>query len=311
MRVRDLDDRELHSRLSGDGLALDLALFTARIRSHLPEVHDGIRRMYADFPLDDSGFGDFHVAVEGGAGVRRFWRRQATFAIDGFEPFRPLPRAQAYPMLEWGLNWCISTRAHDFLILHAAVLATPDDRALLLPAPPGSGKSTLTAALMLAGWRLLSDELALIDLGTGDVHGLARPLSLKNASIDVIRGRGGDLAMTPPVADTTKGTVAALRPAPESVRGMERPARPGWLVFPQFQAGAALRVESLGTAQAFMYAADHAFNYGVLGERAFRVLAGLVERSALHAAVYGDLDEVIAWLGDCREEACRARPSAG
>jgi hypothetical protein len=36
-------------------------------------------------------------------------------------------------------------------------------RALLLPAPSGSGKSTLCAGLAFNGWRLLSDELALLD----------------------------------------------------------------------------------------------------------------------------------------------------
>jgi predicted ATPase len=30
---------------------------------------------------------------------------------------------------------------------------------VILPAPPGSGKSTLCAALVTRGWRLLSDEL--------------------------------------------------------------------------------------------------------------------------------------------------------
>lgn len=296
MRVRDLDTREFHTRLSGPGLTVDLGLFTASVRTCLAETQAGIRRMYADFPLDNSGFADFHVSVHAGRGLHRWWRRQAVFAVDGVEPFRPLPRAQAYPMLEWGLNWCISSRAHDYLILHAAVLATPDDRAVLLPAPPGSGKSTLTAALMLAGWRLLSDELALLDPVSGQVYGLARPLSLKNASIEVIRRRADNAVMTPPVTDTVKGTVCALQPAPESVAAVSRSARPSLLVFPRFENGAELEAERLGRAQAFMYAADHAFNYAVLGETAFRVLADLVEGSAPHALVYGELDSALEWL---------------
>jgi len=71
-------------------------------------------------------------------------------------------------------------------MLHAAVLEK-NGRAVVLPGDPGAGKSTLTAALMLSGWRLLSDEITLVDRDDGLLVGLARPVSLKNASIDVIQ----------------------------------------------------------------------------------------------------------------------------
>ena len=65
-------------------------------------------------------------------------------------------------MLEWGLNWCVAGHAHQYLMLHAAALER-NGRAVILPGDPGAGKSTLTAALMLSGWRLLSDEITLVD----------------------------------------------------------------------------------------------------------------------------------------------------
>ena len=109
--------------------------------------------------------------------------------------FNPLPAEQAFPLLEWGLNWCVATQCHQYLILHAAVLER-GGRALIMPAPPGSGKSTLCAALVARGWRLFSDELALIEIGGGQIVPLPRPISLKNESIDrIISGfwpEGGD-----------------------------------------------------------------------------------------------------------------------
>src|SRR3546814_10587342 len=88
-------------------------------------------------------------------------------------------------MLEWGLNWCIGAHGHQFLIIHAAVIAR-NGLAAILPGAPGSGKSTLTACLVHNGWRLLSDEMALVSLQDGGLTALARPISLKNRSIDLI-----------------------------------------------------------------------------------------------------------------------------
>lgn len=114
-------------------------------------------------------------------------------------------------MLEWGLNWCVSMHAHHYLIIHAAVVEK-NGLAAILPAPPGSGKSTLTAGLVLSGWRLLSDELTLIDRRTGLLHALPRPVSLKNQSIDVIRQFNPEAFINRVSHDTSKGSVAHMRP---------------------------------------------------------------------------------------------------
>lgn len=87
----------------------------------------------------------------------------------------------AYAFLEWGMNWCVSVTANEYLKLHAAVVAK-DGIVLLMPGLPGAGKSTLCAALALHGWRVLSDEHALVVPGTANIVPLPRPISLKNAS---------------------------------------------------------------------------------------------------------------------------------
>ena len=71
-------------------------------------------------------------------------------------------------------------------MLHAAVVER-NGSALFLPAMPGSGKSTLCAALTYRGWRLFSDEFGLIEPARGAVLPLPRAIPLKNRSIEVIR----------------------------------------------------------------------------------------------------------------------------
>ncbi|HVF63862.1 MAG TPA: HprK-related kinase A [Casimicrobiaceae bacterium] len=294
MIVDDLSDAELGRRLARAGLRLRTGPVVYVIHTTIPAVVAGIRLHYAWHPIEpDDVFGDFHVEVTRGFGLRRFVRRQAHFWFEGERSFEPLSFAQAFPMLEWGLNWCVTSHCHQYLMVHAAVLAR-EGRAVVLPAPPGSGKSTLCAALMLAGWRLLSDELALIDPVSGTLAPLPRPVSLKNASIDVIRCYSTAAVLGPLVRDTRKGTVAHLKPTAMSVAAADTPAQPAWLVFPRFQQDAPARIGELPRAEAFMRLVDNAFNYDVLGRSAFLAAAELVDACRAYDFSYSSLDDAIS-----------------
>lgn len=266
--------------------------FSVRIESSIASVAESLAQLYADFELAEAAFSDFHVSVKRAGGLRRWLAPQVNFFVDGFRPFKPLPLDQAYPMLEWGLNWCVSSHANHFLIIHAAVVEK-NGFAAILPAPPGSGKSTLCAGLVLSGWRLLSDELTLIDPRTGLIHPLARPISLKNQSIPVIREFSGDAFLNRPSHDTAKGTVSHLRPPEESVHRQQEPAQPGWVIFPKWQADAAARLTPRSQAQTFIYLAQNAFNYSELGEKGFRAGTEMIRQCDCYDFTYHALPDAI------------------
>jgi hypothetical protein len=289
--VADLSRSELEVRLGGLGLRLRTGPIVSCLQSRLPAVAAGIALHYGEYPTEDSdGFADFHVRVARPRSLRRWVRPQAFLFIDGQAPFTPLPLDQAFPMLEWGLNWCLSAHCHQYLVFHAAVVER-SGRALLLPAPPGSGKSTLCAGLVHRGWRLLSDELALIDPATANVVPLARPVSLKNRSIDVMRAFAPNAVFSPPVHDTTKGTVAHMRAPTDSVRRVRETARVRWIAFPRYEAGTAARLTSMSRARGFMEMVRSGVNYGVHGRSGFELLAGVVDASSCFEFAYGDLEE--------------------
>lgn len=294
MKLLQLPQPELYRQLSGPGVWLRTGPFSLKIQSRFAYVAQGLTELYGQFEVRNAheSFADFHVAVNPPATVRRWIRPQAIFSFDGMRPFKPLPGDQAFPMLEWGLNWCVSTQAHHYLIIHAAVVEK-NGRAAILPAPPGSGKSTLTAGLVLSGWRLLSDELSLIERKTGLLYPLPRPISLKNGSIDVIRAFAPDVYINRASHDTAKGTVAHMRPPRESVRRQHEPVRPGWVVFPKWEAGATTRLTPRSQAQTFMYLAQNAFNYSHLGADGFRVGTALIDQSVCYDFRYSKLDEAI------------------
>lgn len=291
--VSALGRGELERRLAGPGVCLETGPFITRLRSPLPQLADTLGLLYADYRLCEcTDYADFNITLRRAGGLRRWIRPQVNFDFDGATPFQPLPLAQAFPMFEWVLNWCISMHAHRYLIIHAAVVEK-DGQAAILAAPPGSGKSTLCAALVAAGWRLLSDELAMVRLDDGMLEPVPRPISLKNGSIDVIRRHQPGAVISNPVADTIKGTVAHLKAPAESVRRAAETARPAWLVFPRYEAGAPTRVTPVGRARAFMRIAENAFNYSVLGEAGFDALAALAGRARAFEFGYSVLDEAI------------------
>lgn len=295
MKLSQLPHAELRRQLAGAGVWLRTGPFSMQIQSRFPFVAQGLTELYGQFEVRSAheAFADFHVSINPPPNLRRWLRPQAAFSFDGMQPFKPLPRDQAFPMLEWGLNWCVSTQAHQYLIIHAAVVEK-NGRAAILPAPPGSGKSTLTAGLVLSGWRLLSDELTLIDRKTGLIHPLPRPISLKNHSIDVIRQFSPEVYINRASRDTIKGTVAHMRPPRDSVRQQHETARPGWVIFPKWEAGATTRLTPRSQAQTFMFLAQNAFNYSHLGEDGFRVGSALIDQSSCHDFRYSKLDEAIA-----------------
>jgi len=291
--VAALSRKELSRRLTGPGLRLRTGPVVTCVQSRQPAVAEALALHYAEHAVEpDDSFADFHVRIASPRGVRRWVRPQVLFQFDGAPPFYPLPADQAFPMLEWGLNWCVSAHCHQYLVLHAAVVER-SGHALVLPAPPGSGKSTLCAGLVNRGWRLLSDELALIDPASGEIVPLPRPVSLKNASISVIRGFAADAAIGPTVHDTLKGSVAHMKPPVESVRRASERARPRWIVVPRYNAGAPLRLEPLARGRAFVHLVDSAFNYHLHGRRGFEVLAELTADSSCYELAYSDLAHAV------------------
>ncbi|MDP2263600.1 MAG: HprK-related kinase A [Hydrogenophaga sp.] len=285
---------ELRRRLGSSGIRLRVAPFVVHIRSPIPVVAEGLHALYADHEwLDDNdGFADFHVAVQP---RRRWFRPLCVFEFDGFQPFTPLALGEAFAFLEWGLNWCVTGHCHTLLTIHSAVLEK-NGRVLVMPAPPGSGKSTLCAALMLHGWRLLSDEMALLDPVSGRVVPAPRPVSLKNQSINVVRRLAPDAVMGPVAHDTMKGTVAHLRVSADSLARAHVSAPPAWVVFPRFEQAAPLSVEPRPKARALVELASNSFNHHVHGRAGFEALAHLVDRSQCFELRYGHLAEALAWF---------------
>jgi len=277
------------------GLRFKIGPFSVCVKSRMVDICSHILEMYGQYAQSDSDYADLHFSVDKPLGLRGLLRKQVNFSFDAVTAFKPLPYNQARPFFEWGLNWCIATTAHQYLIIHSAVVAK-QDRCALIPGRPGAGKSTLCAALVASGWRLLSDEMALISLENRLIWPVPRPVSLKNASIDIIRARSQEVFLGPSFTDTDKGTVAHMRAPAESVPTAHVPATAAWVVFPGYEAGAELEATPVSPCRSILRLADESFNLPALGGTGFNVLAEVASACESFELRYSDLDEAIAWF---------------
>ncbi len=282
---------------SNTGLCVDFGACVVRLRSQESNFLRTFGLLYQDFQVVEGKFIDFHIDMKRPTSYRRWMQAQIIFSINGVTPFEPFPLNHAMPLFEWGLNWCIAKQGHHHLMLHAGVVEKAG-KAIIFPALPGSGKSTLSTALALRGWRLLSDEFGLVRAKDGMLQPMPRPVPLKNASIQVIRDFAPSAVIGPLFPKTRKGTVAHCQPPTGSAEQCRQLVKPAFVVFPKYQAGSQTILQTLPKHYSFLKLASNAFNYEVMGVTGFERLSDIVNSCACFNLTYSDLDNVIARLDD-------------
>lgn len=295
MIYSSLTAADLTRRLKDTGVGVDLGGARVRIRCDpLPGFAGVFQCLYGPYAVEDAaGFFDATVEIRRARGLRRFVAPQIELVVDATTPFEPFPADTHIPLLEWGVNFALAERFLHSLLLHAAVVERAG-RAVVMPAIPGSGKSTLTAALMCRGYRLLSDEFGALSLTDGLLTPILKPVALKNESIGVIRRLYPEAILGPVFPRTRKGDVAHLAPDDASVLNRAVPARPALILFPKFTPGAPVTVDDVDSATAFGKLAVNSFNYEFLGSRSFDAVARLVRTCQCKRIVFGNLTEATA-----------------
>ncbi len=301
MKLESIAGPRLTALLASGDFVLRIGPFCVRLKADSDDLAALIQHLYGDCRLEaPTGISDFHIHLTRPRNLRHFLRPQARFLFDGQSPFAPFPVDHAFPLFEWGLNWCVASYSHQFLMLHSAVVEK-NGKALLLPAWPGSGKSTLCAALVYRGWRLLSDEFGLIRPGTNAMIPFPRCIPLKNESITILSNFAPEAVSGPIFPKTRKGDVAHLKPPAGSMQRSAELAVPGFVIFPRYSPGQQAKLRPLAKARAFMKLAGNAFNYELLGESGFRTIASLIRDCDTCLFHYDDLEKAVQTLDNLVE----------
>lgn len=301
---------DISAALASSGLWFDYGAAVLRLRSDSVVLAEQLQAVYGHFAfVDAKPWADLHIQIERPRNLRRWLAPQVVFRCDGRQPFEPFPADSPLPLLEWGGNWLIGQRLNDLLLLHAGAVER-DGLALVLPALPGSGKSTLTAALSLSGWRLLSDEFGAYDPQLQAFRAMLKPVALKNESIDAIRRFAPHAAIGPLFPKTRKGAVAHLSTAPGAVSRRREAARPGAVILPRWVSGSPTVIEPLAPDRVFSALAFNAFNYATLGGTGFDAVVGIARRCPGWTLVYSDLEDALAAIDRLWADVVARQPTA-
>lgn len=290
MKICNIPFRKFQRQLADTGITVRSGPFVSCIISELPELAAPLYLLYSDFPVAQDSFVDFHVRVGRTPGLYHRLRPTIIFTLDRTQAFYPLPRRLALPLFEWGMNWCVYRNAYQFVMLHAATVQK-GDQTCLLPGASGAGKSTLCAALVSRGWRLLSDELTIWRPFDKMILPIARPIALKNQSIDIIKAFAPEQTFGPYFRHTAKGTLVHMKPPSESVCRMDEPSSPTHIIFPSYHPGSEAILNEVVKKEAFVRISDFAVNYPIQGPDGFNSLVDVIDNCECYEFLYSSLDD--------------------
>ena len=185
----------------------------------------------------------------------------------------------------------------NLYLFHAGAV-TKGRTGILLPGTSGAGKSSITLALLLRDYRYMSDELALVDVSTGELHPFPKPLSLKNISIF------SGLAIHNIWLGPEAGEKAREEPVwyihPEDIKpntiGEPTPIR--YIIFPTYDPAATPQIKPLTSDEAMRRLIDNSVKFHQFGRHGLHLLANLLEEAECFCLTSNDLEKTTALINE-------------
>lgn len=214
---------------------------------------------------------------------------EGTFRLvcDGKPVFTDASASHVLGTLLWHVNATSTQRvAPGHVVLHAAA-AVHEGRAVVLPAPMESGKTTTVAGLVLAGFGYLTDEAAAVSLRDLHVEPFTKSLAVDKGSWPVLEAlREHDAGGLPaqwqvPVSSLPSGRLAERSP----VR---------YVVLPQYRPGSESVLEPITRGTAVMAMAASTFQFLDAPQRHLDGLARIALAADCYRLTIGSLDRAVA-----------------
>ncbi len=164
------------------------------------------------------------------------------------------------PLAKFKLLTLATQDTDHMLNLHAGAVSDGQS-CILLPAAAGSGKTSLTAALVHAGYTYFSDETALLERNTCYVRPVPLALTVKTTGTDLLAPMYPELRRLS-VHARGDGKHVQYIPPPENACPPENAMLPvSKIVFPQYRAAAKTSLERLSKVDALGRILQHSVSF--------------------------------------------------
>lgn len=265
--------------------------YPVRIESGLPEAS----------PLLGELFGAFQA---GGASpprsvyeIRRSRPRTRGFAlrVKGKSVFVHKRIGRLLHELEWLVMNEVVFSPNPYFLIHAASVSR-GGCAVLLPGSRRAGKTTLAIALVLRGWRYLSDDIAAVCPEPLVAVPFPRHFSIRKDVRDLLAALSG--------GERRGSWVRPLKPSldrffsPDKLwkGSLGEPARVTHVIFPHHRPGVWPKFVPIGRAAALRRLASHSWGIRQFGRRGVEILADLVEGAECGELWTGQVEETCELL---------------
>lgn len=256
-----------------DPLTLQLLDVDFTIRCYADEWRDFLAQLWAPFlkPANDGGANQVEVEGDFGGWTMRFFGESAVLDHDPWSLANELRNAMFQRTLE---------RSPNTIAVHAAVVER-GGTGMLLCGPAGTGKSSLTLALLDHGWSYLSDDFAPISIESERVLPMPKPIHSKNPDVwEQLLERWQPPPWVPFPSRSFLVPATAFRLTKE-------PIVAGIIAFPRFEPSSTPSLRSMTAAEATARCSANLHGLNRLDHLALGIVARLGSAARACELVYG------------------------
>ena len=217
---------------------------------------------------------------------------------DGLTLYRMDRDYHLCPLLMDHIRLSCYENVRDYLLFHSGAVVK-NGRAILLPAPSESGKTTLTLGLMNYGYRYLTDEVGAIQRETLKAVPYQRPIYLHTWSRPLSKEVGKSYRSYRFRSDDIRwARWQYIVPQDGAVIPRDSRWKVDWIIFPRYVSKSKTVLKPLGIAQAVVSLMQNVWNRKLFPDGGLKVCIELARRARCYTLEMGNLDRACELIED-------------